>query len=103
MDIDARRKRHKVNRANARNKARQFTASYFATHPCADCGESDPIVLAFDHVRGEKINDIANMVRASMALEAIKAEIEKCEIRYFNCHMRREHQRRALAPTTGRE
>jgi hypothetical protein len=92
MDIDARRKRHKINRANARNKARQFIASYFATHPCADCGECDPIVLTFDHVHGEKINDIANMVQAGLGLETIKAEIEKCEVRCFNCHAIRTHQ-----------
>ena len=93
MDIDARRKRHKINKENARNRAREFIAAYFAKHPCVDCGENDRIVLTFDHVRGEKINDIANMVRAGMALEAIKAEIEKCEIRCYNCHLIRTHER----------
>ncbi len=80
MDIDARRKRHKINRANARNKARQFIASYFATHPCADCGESDPIVLTFDHIRGEKRDNIADMVHNGLSIEAIRTEIKKTEV-----------------------
>jgi hypothetical protein len=93
MDIDARRKRHKINKENARNKAREFIAAYFATHPCVDCGESDRIVLTFDHVRGEKSNDIANMVRGGASLETIRIEIEKCEVRCFNCHAVKTHER----------
>ena len=93
MDIDARRQRHKINKENARNKAREFIAAYFATHPCVDCEESDPIVLTFDHVRGEKSNNIANMVSAGQSLESIMAEIEKCEVRCFNCHAIRTHER----------
>ncbi|MEN3273201.1 MAG: bifunctional UDP-N-acetylglucosamine pyrophosphorylase / glucosamine-phosphate N-acetyltransferase [Actinomycetota bacterium] len=63
--------------------------AYYLEHPCVDCGESDPIVLQFDHVRGVKYKAIADMVRAVSSWAAIAREIEKCEVRCANCHWRR--------------
>lgn len=93
MNIDARRERHKINKENARNKAREFIYAYFATHPCVNCGESDPIVLTFDHVHGDKRDNVADMVRDGLGVESIKAEIEKCEVVCFNCHSLRTQER----------
>jgi hypothetical protein len=53
-----------------------------------DCGESDPIVLDFDHVCGTKILEISRMIRG-YAWAAIWAEIQKCEVRCANCHRRK--------------
>ena len=63
-------------------------AQYLETHPCVDCGESDPVVLHFDHVRGEKIENVSNMARKNI-WSKVEKEIEKCEIRCANCHMRK--------------
>ena len=93
MNIEERRARHKNNKENARNKAREFIAAYLVTHPCVDCGESDPVVLTFDHVKGEKRDNIADMVRNGLSVEAIRAEIEKTEVTCFNCHSLREQKR----------
>ena len=93
MDIERRRERHRINRAKYRQRAKDYVANYLSTHPCVDCGESDSIVLTFDHVRGEKSNDIANMISAGGALETIIAEIEKCEVRCYNCHVIRTQTR----------
>ncbi|HVV38682.1 MAG TPA: hypothetical protein VHC63_18890 [Acidimicrobiales bacterium] len=60
---------------------------YFATHPCVDCGEADPIVLDFDHLRDKSFTISTALHYKSM--KAILAEIEKCEVRCANCHRRR--------------
>lgn len=64
----------------------RFLIEYLLKNPCVDCGESDPLVLQFDHIRGEKKFNISEAVGESFSLERIKAEIEKCEIRCANCH-----------------
>jgi hypothetical protein len=58
------------------------------THPCVDCGESDTIVLEFDHVIGEKKYNIADVIRSGRNWQSIIEEIEKCEVRCANCHRR---------------
>ena len=77
-----------------RETARKFVVHYLTTHPCIDCGETDPMVLTFDHVKGSKKMNVSQMVNQGYSLQAITAEIEKCEVRCANCHMRVEKQRR---------
>jgi 5-methylcytosine-specific restriction endonuclease McrA len=71
----------------AANQTRAWT--YLAAHPCVDCGEVDPIVLEFDHVRGDKRASISFMVLQRWCWETIQAEIEKCDVRCANCHRRK--------------
>ncbi len=73
-------------RARARNLRSLF--EYLLHHPCVDCGEVEPVVLEFDHVRGEKRRNIADLVRTGRSWETILKEIEKCDIRCANCHRR---------------
>ena len=63
---------------------------YLSLHPCVDCGESDPIVLEFDH-RDEntKLMSINKMRTMRYSWNTILAEIEKCDVRCANCHRRR--------------
>ena len=60
---------------------------FLATHACVDCGEDDPMVLDFDHVRGEKAFPISRACRYTR--QAVLDEIAKCEIRCSNCHRRK--------------
>ena len=62
---------------------------YFDTHPCVDCGEHDPVVLQFDHVRGEKVAAVGTLFAECRPWEVLAAEIEKCVVRCSNCHWRK--------------
>jgi hypothetical protein len=57
-------------------------------HPCVDCGEANPALLDFDHLR-DKISDVATMVRDAASWAEIETEIAKCEVRCANCHARK--------------
>jgi hypothetical protein len=70
-----------------RLRNRQFVLQYLLQHPCVDCGESDPIVLDFDHQRDKK-KGVASMME-SATTEALQEEILKCEVRCANCHRRK--------------
>lgn len=67
---------------------------YLETHPCVDCGENDPVVLEFDHVRGEKEFNIADVARNAVGREKLQEEIQKCEVRCANCHRRKTKRER---------
>jgi hypothetical protein len=62
--------------------------TYLLDHPCVDCGESNPIVLDFDHDNeNNKIYDISEMRDGKHGnIEAILEEIKKCSVRCANCH-----------------
>ena len=76
------------NRGYVRRNAKHVWA-YLLEHPCVDCGEADPIVLEFDHARGEKVGAVSNMVRRQFSLAALDVEIAKCDVRCSNCHKRK--------------
>ena len=69
-----------------------FLIEYFKDHPCADCGETDPVVLEFDHLRDKAFN-IGNSL-TSRSWASILEEIAKCQVVCANCHRRRTARRR---------
>lgn len=68
---------------------------YLEAHHCVDCGETDPVVLEFDHIRGTKESTISRMVsiRRARSWSSVLKEIAKCEVRCANCHRRITYKR----------
>lgn len=76
------------NREKAEEVTNQYILQYLLSNPCLDCGETDPVVLEFDHIDpNSKEGDISKLRRSS--LKRVKKEIQKCEVRCANCHRRK--------------
>tara|TARA_Y100001001_G_scaffold163782_1_gene193805 strand:+ start:5619 stop:5984 length:366 start_codon:yes stop_codon:yes gene_type:complete len=90
---EARQEKVKKERAEGRLKVKEFIWDHKKNNPCVDCGEDDPIVLDFDHVRGEKKFTMARATSLYRSLKKVKEEIAKCEIRCANCHRKVTHKR----------
>jgi hypothetical protein len=77
----------------ARQRTRTLRAQvwrYLAQHPCVDCGETDPLVLAFERLDADSRRDaISRLVHQAASWAAILDEIRRCDIRCANCHRRR--------------
>lgn len=70
-------------------KLQKFIYDYLSSHPCVKCGENDPVVLEFNHIKpSEKTENISSMLQRRTSLDKIKKEISKCEILCANCHKR---------------
>src|SRR2546425_3751307 len=78
--------------AERRAEARERIIEYLRDHPCVDCGQTDIVVLEFDHVAG-KLCDISSYVGRGRSWARVKAEIVKCEVRCANCHRRKTLER----------
>jgi hypothetical protein len=85
LDLEAKRKRARA------EKRMRFLLEYFRSNPCVDCGESDPLVLEFDHLRDKSFDICSSLPDRNW--RSILAEIAKCEVVCANCHRRRTAQR----------
>ncbi len=87
LDIKRGRLSRKISRDRRLAYTRRLYFDYISSRSCVDCGESDPVVLEFDHVRGIKKAPIAKLLSSSWS--TILAEISKCDLVCSNCHRRR--------------
>lgn len=84
-----------LNKAKIRSKkvkdyVHRMIGNYLLAHPCVDCGESDLLVLEFDHIdRSTKLGEVARIVKRKLSANKIMEEISKCEVRCANCHRRK--------------
>jgi hypothetical protein len=68
---------------------RMHIFKHLKNNACIDCGESDIVVLEFDHVRDKKSSDISALLHKKCSIEVLKKEIAKCDVRCANCHKRK--------------
>lgn len=65
---------------------------YLKEHPCIACGETDIVVLQFDHRDpSTKIAGVCDMAR-KYSWDKVEAEIAKCDVLCANDHTRRTAQ-----------
>jgi hypothetical protein len=88
-----RRERNAMKHGESRASRKAYISEYKATHPCVDCGESDPVVLDFDH-RDPAEKSFAISSARNTSMRQLIAEIAKCDVRCANCHRRRTHRER---------
>jgi hypothetical protein len=77
------------NRRDSRDRreiAREYVFEYLLAHPCVDCGNTNPVVLTFDHVSGTKTANLADLVTHGYSMQTIQTEMAKCEVVCHNCH-----------------
>lgn len=74
---------------------RRLVFNYLLKHPCVDCGEGNPLVLDFDHIkeRGKKLYNVAEMRYKCRSVKKLFEEIAKCEVRCSNCHRKKTAER----------
>ena len=90
---DAIKRKAKLRTIRVRNEVRAMLHAYLKDHHCVDCGESDPIILEFDHTdpKQKKFN-IGDAAKRGFALQTVLDEIAKCEVRCANCHRRKTYR-----------
>jgi hypothetical protein len=99
--------RHRANVAELKRRYRQENKQLLAAAkavPCADCGGRFPTrAMDFDHVRGVKRGNVAQMVKDAASPVAVRAEIAKCDVVCANCDRIRTEQREVAARPEGFE
>lgn len=82
--------RVRKNTNRQKENIKKIISDFLRNNPCIDCGESDPIVLDFDHVDSEtKEYTVAQIHGYGMSISRLEKEMSRCVVRCANCHRRR--------------
>ena len=76
-------------RKSEREHCRQLVFDHLATHACVDCGETDPVVLDFDHRDAGTKRATVSRLASQLSRAQLVVEISRCDVRCANCHRRR--------------
>ena len=78
--------KNRRNKPKYKQRNRSRKAQYVADLACVDCGETDPLLLEFDHRDGAtKVANVSRLM-AAHSWAKVKTEIAKCDLRCVNCH-----------------
>lgn len=72
-----------------REMNRAHILAFLETHPCVDCGESDPVLLEFDDRDPATKSGAVTLIAVHKPWKFVQVEIEKCDVRCIACHRRR--------------
>ena len=87
-NLDKHKKATKERSKKNIDKVRKLVIEYLQNNPCVVCGESDIVVLDFDHL-SDKSNSISRMISMGSSWKTISKEISKCQVLCANCHRRK--------------
>jgi hypothetical protein len=90
------KKRWSANSVKLNKRKRKFDATrkqeielkvieYLKANPCVSCGETNLLVLDFDHLGNKEFN-IAKAIWSIYSWSKIDKEIKKCQVLCSNCH-----------------
>ncbi|MEK7458262.1 MAG: hypothetical protein AAB612_02135 [Patescibacteria group bacterium] len=83
-------KKAKKRNVRLRKTEHAYVLRFLRSHPCVDCGETDIVVLEFDHRNQfDKDYEVSQMIQRRMPANKIIDEISKCDVRCANCHRRK--------------
>ena len=100
-DKDKYLKKARINNRAYKKRNKDFISDYLKDKCCVDCGNNNPIVLDFDHVKGKKRGNIGRLKIGANSIKYLQEEIDKCEIRCSNCHRIKTHERRNMGQWSG--
>ena len=96
------KKKTKLNRKNYKIETVTKLFNFLKLNPCAHCGETNPILLEFDHIKGKKLSSVSAMV-GNFSWKSIEQEIGKCQVLCAHCHrLKTAKERTGLFTDCGR-
>ena len=78
--------KHRESKIKRVKVLRNYVFDFLKNKECVDCGNNNPVVLEFDHINDNKIDNISKMIWKAVKIDTLIKEIKKCEIRCANCH-----------------
>jgi hypothetical protein len=73
------------NSGKYRQRNKDYITNLLSKSCCVDCGNTNLIVLEFDHLKDKKYG-IAYLISRGASLGKLQKEIDKCDIVCANCH-----------------